>query len=52
VADGGENPNLIDCIVYFSVGEVDELDLFEGIDGLIDEPFDLVDARVSTFPQL
>lgn len=52
MADGGQDAYLIDCVVDFPVGEVDEFDFFEGIYGLVDEPLDFVDAGVGALPQL
>lgn len=45
--DGGQDADLIDCIVYLSVGEIDKFDLFQGIDGLIDQSLHFVHTRVS-----
>jgi hypothetical protein len=52
VADGGEDAHLVDGVVNLSVGEVHQFHLFEGIDGFVDQPLHLVDARVSSLPKL
>ena len=41
---GCENSDLVDGIVDLSWGEVNEFDFFEGVDSLVDDSFDFVDA--------
>ena len=45
----GQNTDLIDCVVYFSRGEVDQFYFLEGIDALVDQPPHLVDTRIGSF---
>ncbi len=42
--NGSQDPDLVDCIVDFAGGQVDQFDLFEGVDGLVHESPHLVDT--------
>lgn len=47
----GQNSNLVDCVVDLSVRKADEFDFFQGIDGLVDQSFDLIYTRIGPFSQ-
>ena len=52
MANGGKYTNLIDSVVDFPIGEVDQFDFFESVDRLVYQSLDLVDTGIGSLTQL
>jgi len=50
--EGGENSNLIECILLFFVRQVVHLDLLKGVDLRIHNALHLINAGVGAFSKL
>ena len=51
VPNGGEDPDLVECVLLFLVGEIVEFDLFEGVFVVVEDPAHFVDAAVGPFSE-
>ena len=52
VGDGGEDPDFIESILFFLLGEVVHFDFLHGVLLVVDEALDPVDRRVGPFAKL